>query len=202
MIKVNLLSVGRATPSKRGLVSAPQRSTIIGMVMLLGTVAAVGAWWWNLGRQTAALNVKIVRAEGDLARLKSVAKLVDNAIARKAELSEKLALIDRLRVSQRGPVTLLATVSRSIPDGLWLMELTEKGPSIQVEGRAASLTAVTDFVERLQNSGQFDRPVEIVTTSMEPVDELSVVRFAIKAQAAGTSTTSAPAPSTSTRKGN
>jgi type IV pilus assembly protein PilN len=171
------------------------------MLMLVGTLAGVGLWWWDLGRETTALNARITRSVADLERLKGTAKLVDRAIARKAELSEKLALIDRLRVAQHGPVNLLATLSRSLPDGLWLMELTQKGNTVQVEGRAASLTAVTDFAERLQNSGTFDRPVEIITTSMEPADDFSVVRFAIRAQALGTSTPSGASVDSVTRKG-
>jgi Tfp pilus assembly protein PilN len=201
MIRVNLLSAGPSPATTRAVVSAPQRSAVIGILMLLGTAAGIGAWRWDLGRQTATFDTKITKAETDLSRLKNVAKLVEHAIARKAELSEKLALIDRLRVSQRGPVNLLATVSHSLPDGLWLMELNQKGNTVQMEGRAGSLTAVTDFVERLQVSGIFDRPVEIVTTSMEPVDALSVVRFAIKAQALGTTPPPTVPASTTTRKG-
>jgi Tfp pilus assembly protein PilN len=191
MIRVNLLSTG---PSGKGpVVLSPHLATVAGVVMLLLTVTGVGLWWWQLGREAAALDVRITKSESDLARLKQVAKLVDRAIARKSELSEKLALIERLRASQHGPVNLLATVSRSMTDGLWLMELNQRGAVVQLEGRATSLTAVTDFVERLQSSGIFDRPVEIVTTSMEPVDDTAVVRFAVKAQAAGTNAAAAAA---------
>ena len=184
MIRVNLLTAGQG--SKSPVVLAPHLATIAGVVMLLLTVSGVGLWWWQLGRQAAALEVRITKSEADLTRLKQAARLVDRAVARKSELSEKLALIERLRASQHGPVNLLATVSRSLPDGLWLLELNQKGAVVQFEGRATTLTAVTDFVERLQTSGIFDRPVEIVTTSMEPVDDTAVVRFAVKAQALGT----------------
>src|SRR5439155_26391375 len=129
---------------------------------------------WELGRETRALDTRITQHEAGLVRLKNAAKLVDLAIARKSELSEKLALIDRLRTAQKGPVILLSTLSRSLPDGLWLMELKQQGNAVQIEGRATSLTAVTDFVERLQDSGAFDRPVEIVSTGMEMLDEASV----------------------------
>jgi type IV pilus assembly protein PilN len=188
MIRVNLLAAGPTATKKRAFVAPGQRSTVIGMLLLVLTIAGVGLWWWDLGRETAALDARITKGEADLARLKNAAKLVDRAIARKAELSEKLALIDRLRTAQHGPVNLISTMSRSMTEGLWLLELTQKGNSVQVEGRATSLTAVTDFVERLQTSGIFDRPVEIVTTSMEVLEESSLVRFAIKAQARGTST--------------
>ena len=193
MIRVNLLSAGPAAPRTRILVPVAQRSTLLGLFMLLATAGGVGAWSWSLGRDTAELDATIARNEADLVRLKSVAQQVDRAVARKAELSEKLALIDRLRTAQHGPVHLLSTVSESLTDGLWLMELKQQGATVQMEGRAMSLTAVTDFVERLQSTGIFDRPVEIVTTSMEAIEDVSVVRFAIRAQDFGTAAAAAAA---------
>jgi type IV pilus assembly protein PilN len=202
MIRVNLLATSSAETKKRSLLPMPQRGAALGVAMLLLTAAGVGGWWWELSRETADLDTRIAKAEVDLSQLKNAAKLVDRAVARKAELSEKLALIDRLRSAQRGPVNLLSTVSRSLTEGLWLMEIKQQGSAVQMEGRASTLTAVTDFVEHLQNSGIFDRPVEIMTTSMETLDEYSVVRFAIKAQAAGTSAKeAAAAPSAQPKKG-
>lgn len=198
MIRVNLIPSQKRV--RRDLIPTALRAGVAGALLFLGTLAGVGYGYWDLVRRTTALEARIGESERDLAQLKEAARLVDRAIARKAELSEKFALIDRLRTAQRGPVNLLSTVSRSMPDGLWLMELNQRGPAVQLEGRATSLTAVTDFVERLQMSGAFERPVEIVTTGMELVDESSLVRFAIKAQAAGTSEAAAAAAAT-TRKG-
>jgi Tfp pilus assembly protein PilN len=191
MIRVNLLTAG--APAKGSAKAVRNRPTIVAAAVLVCTVAALGGWWWMLNRRMAALNVNIAQAERDLTRLKAVALLVDRATTRRAELSQKLELIDRLRRAQRGPVTLLSTVSQNLPDGLWLLELNQKDDTVQIEGRATSVTAVTDFVERLQGSGLFDRPVEIVTTGMELVDDSSVVRFAVKAQALGSTAAAAAA---------
>lgn len=200
MIRINLLAQKPAA-GPRQMFPTGQRAVLLGIVIFLATLTGVGAWWWTLGRRAAALDIQIAQSERDLTRLRQAAKLVDRAIARKSELSEKLALIDRLRTAQRGPVGLLSTINRNLTDGLWLMELNQRGNTVQLEGRATTLTAVTDFVERLQNSGLFDRPVEIVTTSMELVDESSVVRFAVKAQAFGTTVIAPATPAPPARKG-
>jgi Tfp pilus assembly protein PilN len=68
-----------------------------------------------------------------------------------------------------------------MPDGLWLSELKQTGLVTQLEGRAVSLTSITDFVEKLQDSNVFVRPVEIVTTTAETVEETPVVRFVVRA---------------------
>ena len=190
MIRVNLLTAG---PSAKRAVGRSHRAALAGILALLLTVTGVALSWWQLRREVAQLDVKIVRGERDLAHFKEAARLVDRAIARRTELSEKNALIGRLRSAQQRPVDLLATVSRSLTDGLWLMELNQRGAVVQLDGRATSLTAVTDFVERLQSSGLFDRPVEILSTSVELVDETTVLRFAVRTQAAGTNAAAAAA---------
>lgn len=182
MIQVNLLGAVPRAP-RRAWLPADQKSAAAGLVMLVATAAGVGGWWWQTARAQQAIEAQMVAAQADLTRLKAVATLVDRAVARKLELSERLGLIDRLHRTQRAPVDLLETISRSVPDGLWLLELKQTGGAIQIEGRAVSLTALTDFVERLQTSGRFARPVDIVTTNMETVQDASVVRFALKAAA-------------------
>ena len=198
MIKVNLLaSTPGATPAREWL-PRDQRSALMGLGMLMLTALGVGGWWYYLHHQGVVLNTRIAAAETELVRLKEAAKVVDLMTARKNELAERLALIDRLRAAKRAPVSLLETVSRSLPEGLWLLEIKQSGPSIQIDGRATSLTAVTDFTERLQNSGYFQKPVEILTTSTEAIDDATVVKFSVKADVvatqppAGTGTATAP----------
>ncbi len=190
MIRVNLLSTGPGAAPPREWLPREQRASAIGLVLLLVTALGTAGYWWHLTSQRTRTDQAIADAEGTLAKLKNAAMLLDRANARKAELSERLGLIDRLRAAKRAPVSLLETVSLSVPEGLWLLEIKQVGAFVQIEGRATSLTSVTDFTQRMQNSGLFKPPVEILTTTTELVEEVSVVRFAIKAEAAP----AAPAP--------
>jgi type IV pilus assembly protein PilN len=182
MIKVNLLATNPAAPARAWL-PREQRNAFVGLGLLVVTALSVTGFWLYQRSQRQAVVTRIAAAETELTRLKDAAKLVDQLATRKSELAERLSLIDRLRSSKRGPVTLLETVSRSVPDGLWLIEIKQVGGSVQVDGRAMSLTAVTDFTERLQNSGLFEHPVEILTTATETVEETTVIRFSVKAEA-------------------
>jgi type IV pilus assembly protein PilN len=159
-----------------------QRSAILGLTMLVVTAGSIGGWWWMLDAERSSVNASIVSAETEIERLKGVAKLVEYAAARKAELAERINLIERLRATEREPVTLLETVNRSMPEGLWLLDLKQTGMKIQIEGQALSLTYVTAFSEQLQDSGFFVRPVD-VNTKTEMVQDTSVVRFVLKASA-------------------
>lgn len=182
MIRVNLLAQQTGPTVKRVWLPPEQRSAFIGATLLVVTGLGLGGFWWYQHSQAATVEAGIQSAESELTRLKAAATLVEQANARKAELEQRLALISRLRGAKRGPVLLLETVSRSLPEGLWLMEFRQQGLSVQIEGRALSLTSVTDFAQRLQSSGLFRHPVEILTTSTEVVEETPVIRFAVRAE--------------------
>jgi len=182
VIRVNLLAATPGTAPARVWLPPEQRSAILGLLMLAVTASSIGGWWWMLDSERASVDASILSAETEIERLKGVAKLVEYAAARKAELAERINLIERLRATEREPVTLLETVNRSLPDGLWLLDLKQTGNKFQIEGQALSLTYVTAFSEQLQDSGFFVRPVD-VNTKTEMVQDTSVVRFVLKAAA-------------------
>ena len=183
MIKVNLLAAPGAVAPARELAPAAHRSALVGMSMLVMAAAGIGGWWFYQRTQATRLEGRLATLQTEIERLKEATKLVARTNARKAELSERLALIERLRETKLGPVNLLETVNRSIPESLWLLEVKQGGAAVQVDGRALSLSSVTDFAQHLQNSGLFRHPVEILTTSTEVIDETNVVRFSVKAEA-------------------
>jgi type IV pilus assembly protein PilN len=183
MIKVNLLATTPGAAPAREWLPRDQRAALAGLGLLAITAAGVGGWWYHLHREGTTIDAKVIASQAELTRLKAASKVVDQLTARKNELTERLSLIDRLRAAKREPVALLETVSQSLPDGLWLLEMKQTGPSVQIDGRATSLTAVTDFTERLQSSGYFKKPVEILTTATDAIDDIEVIKFSVKADA-------------------
>jgi len=196
MIRVNLLAGGAHPAPARVLIPAEQRSSVIGLGMLLVTGLAVGGWWYYLNGQHAATEDHITKAETRIEQLKDALKLLETSRTQKAELESRLALIDRLRAAKHAPVRMLNLLNASVPDGLWLMEIKQAGTSVTIEGRAMSQTSVSDFAKSLQDSGFFKMPVEVVMTLMETVEETNVFRFLLKAEptAAGPNATGAATP--------
>ncbi len=184
MIRVNLIggAEGRRASGFSRFLSVPpeQRAALFGVTVIMATAIAVAGYWWSLDQTRRRLDADIAVQDAQLVQLQEASRLVLAAEAREKDLRERVDLIERLRAAQRAPVALLEAVSLSLPDGLWLMELKQTGASVRIEGRAESLTALTDFVDRLQNSGRFVQALDIVTTNMEAIGETSVVRFAIR----------------------
>ena len=182
MIRVNLLTSGPGAAQPRTLLPKEQRPAMIGLGMLLVTGLTIGGWWYYINSQRASTETAIVAAESRIEQLKDAMKLLEAARQHKAELEERLALIERPRAAKSAPVKMLDLMNESITDGLWLMEIKQSATSVQIEGRAMSHTSITDFAQALQVAGFFKMPVEIVTTLMEQVEEATVIRFVLKAE--------------------
>ena len=182
MIRVNLLAGGPGAAQPKVVIPTEQRSALIGLSMLLVTGVLVGSWWYYVSYQRASTEEGISKAEGRIEQLKDAMKLLEAARTQKAELQERLSVIDRLRAAKHAPVKMLSLFNATLPDGLWLLEVKQSHPAVQIEGRALSQTAVSDFAKALQDSGFFKMPVEIITTLMETVEDTSVFRFVLKAE--------------------
>jgi len=193
MIRVNLISVTPGQTPSRVWLPKEQRSAALGLVLLLGTAVLITSWWLYLRHERLTIEHGIMDAEVELARLKDVAQTVERATMRKAELAERIDLIERLRATMRAPMRLLETVSRAVPHGLWLLEIKQTGTSVQLDGRAMSLTQIPDFAKGLQDSGFFQLPVEIVSTNAEILDDVPVIPFVMKADMLGVGTTAVKA---------
>jgi type IV pilus assembly protein PilN len=104
---------------------------------------------------------------------------------RKAQLQQRVTLIEQLRKEQVGPVHMLDQISQSLPPTLWLTEIKQTATpnEVLIDGRSLSLTGLSDFVGNLERSGYFQRSVEIVNTTTEVASDKQpeVVKFQIKA---------------------
>jgi Tfp pilus assembly protein PilN len=193
MIRVNLLAGSPGAAQPKVWVPVEQRSAFVGLGMLVLTGLLVVGWWYYLSHERAVAEAGVAKAEARIEQLKDAMKVLDAARTQKAELEERLAVIDRLRAAKHAPVRMLNLLNAMLPDGLWLLEVKQGPVAVQIEGRAMSQTAVSDFAKGLQDSGFFKMPVEIVTTLMESIEETNVFRFVLKAEPVAGDPT-APAP--------
>jgi type IV pilus assembly protein PilN len=185
MIRINLLSVERPRPKRRGASFQAGQKITVGCTLILAAAALGVAWWyWSIQKETTLLADEISAAQQETQRLKSLIVQVQQFDDRKAQLQQRVALIEQLRRGQTGPVHMLDELSRSLPEMLWLTQLEQKGSELIIEGHCSAMTSLSDFVGNLEASGWFKKPVEIVDSQLEQVQaaESSVIRFTIKAQ--------------------
>ena len=183
MIRINLLAVDRERTKRTGaLIPAAHRVTIGASLIVLGTFLGVGWWFLSLRQTSSRLDAEIAKGEVETQQLRSVLAQVQKFESRKAQLQQRVTLIEQLRRGQNGPVHLLDEISKAIPDRLWLTEMTEKGDDFVITGMTTSLTGLSDFVANLESSTWFKKPVDIVdsqvTTDAKNGD---IYKFSIKA---------------------
>jgi len=185
MIRINLLAVERErVRSKRVvLIPAAHRVTVGATVILVGTAALLGWWFLTLRQQSAQLDIDLTQAETETRQIRSVLEQVRKFESQKAVLQQRVTLIEQLRKGQYAPVHLLDEVSKSLPDRLWLSDLTQTGTEFTIGGMTDSLTAVSDFVANLEGTRWFKKPVEILDSQVQTDAKAGdLIKFQIKAQ--------------------
>ena len=197
MIRINLLAVERQRSKKstRVLIPPAQRVTIGASAILLATLVGIGWWFWSLHQTSLRIDAEISKAEAETVKLRSVLGQVQKFESRKAQLQQRVGLIEQLRKGQAAPVHVLDKISRSLPERLWLTEMKQAGPEFAITGFATSLTALSDFVGNLETTKWFKRPVEIVDSQVQSDPKTGeLVRFSIKATFSDPDAPATPAP--------
>lgn len=184
MIRINLLTVDRERSKRKAKFQIGQKITVACSLILVGAALVVGWWFWSLQRQSANLDQAIADAERETQRLQSVIQQVSQFEARRAQLQQRVTLIEELRKGQTGPVHLLDQISKSLPESMWLTELRQVASDITLEGNCTSLNALSDFVSALEASNLFERPVEIIDSRVEPATASTpeLIRFSVRAR--------------------
>jgi type IV pilus assembly protein PilN len=182
VIRINLLSAERERGKHKARVPGGDKLTIACSLILVLAAVLVGWWYWSLKNQSRDLDQQIADAERETARLQSVIVQVQQFEGRRAQLQQRVTLIEELRKGQAGPVHLLDQVSRSMPDTMWLTEMKQNGADVSIDGRCTTLTALSDFVTALENTSYFEHPVEIVDSTVESgaAGTPDLIKFSVK----------------------
>jgi type IV pilus assembly protein PilN len=184
MIRINLLAAERAQVKKKLPFQAGQKLIVAGSLIVVVALLSIGWRYWSLGRQSTQLDADIASAQTERTRLQSIIEKVQDFEARKAQLSQRVVLIEGLRREQKGPVHMLDEISKALPPMVWLTELKQVVADVVIDGTSTTQTGVSDFVNNLEASGYFKRSIDIVSTravaSAQPPGEL--VSFTLRAQ--------------------
>lgn len=81
--------------------------------------------------------------------------------AQKANLIARQEVIEELQASRTQMVHLFDELVKSIPNGVFLEKITQKGSSMSLEGYSQSHSRVSDYMRRLESSKWFSN-VELV----------------------------------------
>ena len=183
MIRINLLAVERDAKKKKATFQAGQKVAVACGFILVLTGGVVGWRYWLLARESVELDREIADKQAQAARLHGIIQQVQQFEQQKAQLQQRVVLIEQLRKSQKGPVHMLDQLSRSLPAMMWLTGLKQDTEAVTIEGKSTTQTGVSDFVNNLESSGYFKKSVDIVSSISDPPTQTTpeIVKFTLKA---------------------
>src|SRR5512136_93889 len=100
MIRINLISQTREKPRRKvstaSFVGSGQKITVACTLILALAALGVGWWYWSLRKESARLTDDIAAAQAETRRLQTLILQVQQFEARKAQLQQRVTLIETL----------------------------------------------------------------------------------------------------------
>jgi type IV pilus assembly protein PilN len=159
MIRINLLGQARPKAARRAV---PLEATLQLLLFVLSLALACGVLgldWWQMKANVQKKQDQIRALKSEKARLEALQAQVESFERQKAVLQQRISVIEALQRNRTGDQELLDQVANSVvrTDALWLTSLSRKGNTLTIEGSAASINSVANFITQLRRSGYFQK---------------------------------------------
>ena len=177
MIEINLL------PHREAQRVADLRESIsllvLGLVVTAGVIVFLNA---QVAEQLSDAKASVQQLKSDIQRYEPQKVQVSEFRRKKAELQDKLAVIDGLDRARSGPVRLFEELANQTPDRLWLTQLGTESGQLRLQGSSLDNGVVADFLRSLSGSRYFVN-VDLVKTDggSNRQDGIELVEFEITA---------------------
>lgn len=215
MIRINLLGQTRPKAARRPAdTGAALPLVFIGAGFILGGLFLFyfyHSWQTQLNEE----NARIQKLQSQKTELEQIKLQVEAFEKQSKVLQQRVGVIEQLQRDRTGDQELLEQIANTVSraENLWLLAMTKKGNSVTMDGAAASLNSVANFITALKRSGYFQK-IEI-TTAKQDDHSLAVQTFlfninaeiapntpaAPQTKAASAPATAAPTPAAPAKKG-
>lgn len=175
MIRINLLPV-REARRKAGV----RQQVVLLAASVLGAVLLSAALHVYMVGSISSARGRVASLNAQLEQYKPQQEQVAKFKAKKAEIEQKLAVIENLERSRSGPVHIMDELASNIPDRVWLTGLTADKGQIGLGGMSLDNELVALFLTALNDSPYFAK-VELESTELKLVESLKLNTFKIRA---------------------
>jgi type IV pilus assembly protein PilN len=104
-----------------------------------------------------------VATQKEIDRFEPQLKQVEEFKKTKAEIEQKLSVIQNLHEARSGPVRVLDELATHTPDRIWITKITLQGSKLAMEGMSLDNELVALFLTALEESPYF-KDVELLET--------------------------------------
>jgi Tfp pilus assembly protein PilN len=158
MIRINLLGQARPKAAKQAVpLEATVQILFLAVAIALAAVV-LGVTYFQQKRQLDETNKRISALRAEKASLQQIKQDVDKFESEKSVLQQRINVIETLQKNRSGAQDLLQMVANTVVrvDTLWLTSFNRTGDALAIEGEAASIDAVANFITEMKRSGYFD----------------------------------------------
>lgn len=194
MIKINLLEVEKERRPKAAAAGPGGAPTALLAILIFGAAAAgFFVHYWVKNGKLHALQEDVIHKRAQKKELEPYIKRVDELEARRNELAKKNHAIEELRSQRTIPVHIMDEMSRSLPEYLWLTNLSLQGARISIDGETLQEQAIPTYMKNLEAS-EFIGGVQLMETHQRALAQGSQTTSTIFKLAAGVTNPFKPKP--------
>ena len=201
MIRINLLGQTRPKAAKSAVPLEATMQIVFALVAIGVALTVLGVTYYQQKSELDRTNARIASLRAERASLEQIKQDVDRFESQKNVLQQRIDVIETLQKNRTGGQDLLQMVANTVVhvDNVWLTSLNRTGNSIDMQGEAASINSVANFITQLKRSGYFDNVEIKQATEDDIVPTVATYGFSMTAAispqtAANTQPTGAPQP--------
>ena len=173
MIKVNLIPLKRKKKAKQ-----IPTFLIIGIFVTIGALFISGLFFFRASRTLAQKQALHESNKNRLAELNEKIKAVENFEQLNKTFEQRNKIIEQLSKNKSVPVLLLDEVSKLLPIGVWLDNMTVTGNIIKLDGYGFTNTDIVSFVDKIKASQLFTDAYLNQTRGVE-VEKVPLYQFSL-----------------------
>jgi type IV pilus assembly protein PilN len=153
MIRVNLLP-HREEKRKR------RRQQFVVLALLSGVAGAVvaGAVWFVLDREVTQQQQNVAYMKAEIGKLDKQIEEIRKIREETASLLAKKQVVESLQSNRSEPVQLLDQLLRQLPEGVYLKQVKQSGPKVNIVGYAQASARVSTLMRNLGASPYLENP--------------------------------------------
>jgi len=131
-------------------------------------VLVLGVLYYTWQKQLTDENNQIKTLKAQKTELEQTKQQVELFERQKEILQRRVTTIEQLQRDRTGGQELLDMVANTVSrtENLWLVDMTRRGNALSMDGAAASINSVANFITALKRSGYFQK-VEIIETKQD-----------------------------------
>jgi type IV pilus assembly protein PilN len=162
MIRVNLLPHREEKRRRR----QQQFGVLAGIAAILGLLVAGGVWVF-LDNQVSQQQANVNYMKGEIGKLDKQIEEIRKIREETASLLAKKQVVEGLQSNRSEPVQLLDQLLRQLPEGVYLKQVKQSGPKVNILGYAQSNARVSTLMRNLGASPYLENP-ELVEIKAVP----------------------------------